>query len=943
MAISRLQASLAQATNEVTVAAANINFDFTLIKCEAPKEYHPLGNSLSRWRKTEAESGRVHATARRLGALFEGVCPPTPKLIAAYGLRASEIAAKTEERKSDITNVIFAEQTGIDGLSIWAAATSSEAAIHVQLLACMLARVFDAQRATSIWYELVKDRKYDIASRFEEGERLRFASLTAAAQVDVSRADLSTWDASARAWLRTADGVMNKEQQQLMLIVANTSIPVSNDMSVYTSVLPAWNSALQAMEHIMNGRPQAVNIGPPLLALSAWHLYPDLLVLGETEVHVEFHDKLVSESGKLTIGLELDSNEARGIFWSLSLKHLKFYGLPVDSTGTHNNNARLTFPQFRVVILGVIAGVWELTDVDELASFFIITEGIILKAATDARPEDRVLLDEFRQYTSHPWRILAAAARTLQSEDPAVRDEAKRLIALGQRGCRAFMPAARRLPCFGLLESHFGYNDDPEDEALNTAQLQRLMIRTVDRSNSPTYHTALPQPSTGHHKWVDLTSPKTIDHHTALPRRLTSLHKWLGLRSPKTIDLDTLWKARANHPAATFDCVDAETGARYELKPLFGDSASSLLCQPVQPPEIVLPGLTIAHLLQALQEGYLTPASLLHYLESFSVEDDQLITTINILSLVATLYEDLPQATLHVGILTKPLAKTAWAQALLNGMSFLVFMGRRKMNLAMGFSCIAYMEECVDISLRMCKSVFALAHGDSLYLARQLTCDPALNTEGALIRHMLGNVGRPGITLLIPPSEPMVRPADLSSWRINTNNIFNGLPENHFASTSLHLSFTEYYVPLHQASQRTQDSQAFFLESIISVHDAGKWVADIDILPGPRHNRRRVRQARSCAHNRTSSVNLTNKTYGTLMSAETWADILDLPANAFVVRAHGDWSARLAVTAVLEQLAPSGDQVIICPPDFCWHCEHAHIKTAQDSDSTPTLPRRYVY
>jgi hypothetical protein len=76
MAISRLQAALAAATNELTVAAANFNFDFTLVKCEAPKEYHDLGKALSSNRKDEADLGQTHITGRRLGALLEGIVPP---------------------------------------------------------------------------------------------------------------------------------------------------------------------------------------------------------------------------------------------------------------------------------------------------------------------------------------------------------------------------------------------------------------------------------------------------------------------------------------------------------------------------------------------------------------------------------------------------------------------------------------------------------------------------------------------------------------------------------------------------------------------------------------------------------------------------------------------------------------------------------------------------
>jgi hypothetical protein len=58
MTISRIQAALGMVKNEVTVAAAQINFDFTLVKNEAPKEYHLLGECLSKRRKDEAKPDR---------------------------------------------------------------------------------------------------------------------------------------------------------------------------------------------------------------------------------------------------------------------------------------------------------------------------------------------------------------------------------------------------------------------------------------------------------------------------------------------------------------------------------------------------------------------------------------------------------------------------------------------------------------------------------------------------------------------------------------------------------------------------------------------------------------------------------------------------------------------------------------------------------------------
>lgn len=117
--ISRLQAALASATNEVVITAANINFDFSLVKCEAPKEYQPLGNMLAAIKKSNAETGTTHVTARRLGALFEGACPSTPALLKAYGTRVSEIsnAAKSAGLKEP-EGSIFSAYAGVDGSTL---------------------------------------------------------------------------------------------------------------------------------------------------------------------------------------------------------------------------------------------------------------------------------------------------------------------------------------------------------------------------------------------------------------------------------------------------------------------------------------------------------------------------------------------------------------------------------------------------------------------------------------------------------------------------------------------------------------------------------------------------------------------------------------------------------------------------------------------------------
>jgi hypothetical protein len=89
--LGRITNSPLSGTNENNIALAILNFDFTLLKVEAPAEFGVLASALSTYRRNDAEHGLPHKTARRLGALFEDVISSTPKLIAAYGNRVSEV------------------------------------------------------------------------------------------------------------------------------------------------------------------------------------------------------------------------------------------------------------------------------------------------------------------------------------------------------------------------------------------------------------------------------------------------------------------------------------------------------------------------------------------------------------------------------------------------------------------------------------------------------------------------------------------------------------------------------------------------------------------------------------------------------------------------------------------------------------------------------------
>ena len=156
--ISKIQNALVSATQETTLALANLSFDFSLVRVEAPIEYKGVGAALSYKRRHTAENGSIHVTARRLGSLFESILPHTPDLVRAYGRRASDISASPSMNPSTAKAYgPFQKYVGVDGTSIWAAATSSSCAVVVHLLACMLARLWAPSQFISIWEELIAE------------------------------------------------------------------------------------------------------------------------------------------------------------------------------------------------------------------------------------------------------------------------------------------------------------------------------------------------------------------------------------------------------------------------------------------------------------------------------------------------------------------------------------------------------------------------------------------------------------------------------------------------------------------------------------------------------------------------------------------------------------------------------------------------------------------
>ena len=97
---------------------------------------------------------------------------------------------------------------------------------------------------------------------------------------------------------------------------------------------------------------------------------------------------------------------------------------------------------------------------------------------------------------------------------------------------------------------------------------------------------------------------------------------------------------------------------------------------------------------------------------------------------------------------------------------------------------------------------------------------------------------------------------------------------------------------------------------IPTVHDRGKWVADLDIL-GVLKNLRYYEQ-RDCSH----GIGVLPKKKFT--SIDTWDEFLDRSeASIGIARAHQNGVARLTLVATsLSQ----GLFTVLCPENTCWKC-----------------------
>lgn len=184
----------------------------------------------------------------------------------------------------------------------------------------------------------------------------------------------------------------------------------------------------------------------------------------------------------------------------------------------------------------------------------------------------------------------------------------------------------------------------------------------------------------------------------------------------------------------------------------------------------------------------------------------------------------------------------------------------------------------------------------------------------------------------------MISSVDDSDWRVVCDTEFNGMTENCFTGTSMHLSFTEYYRPYIQPNgTHSQDSQIGFLESIVAVHYRGTWIGDVDVQKCLSNPLLFIEDGHPCCGKHDDEA------LRGVLSVETWQDIIDPPPTGGVIRTHGSWLERLAAALIYVQarvskgnnLAPCGLRVL--PGNACVACFLSTYTNRRDR--VPTLSR----
>ena len=786
-------------------------------------------------------------------------------------------------------------------------------------------------------------------------------------------------------WLRTADTAKRRQQTQLMLIIDNIQSVMPAKNGVYDSVMEAWKNAMSVVDKLISGIAQDVQSTETLLGISAWHLYPDMFVLGRESTHVKQDDELIKPGGLMTVGSHHTyTKEDCGLSWSMPLAQLLYYGKPVVSTrSVDSKSPRVPFDRLLSAAVGSLMNTWGLSssDPERIAVFMVFL--------CDCLDSDR--------QRKFPWiTTLAQCARSFLVSSGNKRSEQARYIALGRRRYGSFLapgvppsgPAISSPPLFGLTDlDTFLKLLEPEERIAKLRDIAKTNDFGVDMTNAFIRYTRSPEASL--YEYATLFPHPTSDGHGSLHRRwieirvmfhkdavssgdlVQELHIYMAVdrsidvilctgeacgflnshaieesnnrpewqvssnvvfwdESPYSLDaagLGALAKARyAAHTKYAYRTNRAAEERLLEVKLKLGalkhsfdgrlyssflGNSEAQIYQPVDKWKNANYSITLEAVIENLVSQKIQAAALEVHIYNLCTQQQELSRSLNCLYLASRLYSSLSGSEIDLSVLSLPLWKSPWG----------LVSADTGWTIKHSFACIAMFETGVlNMHLHYFDEVVAMSAGNTLYVSEVLLCDPSTRSSPHRIRALVGNVGKPGLALLLLPKNPMRQEPDLETWQMVNHAEFDGIFQDNFRGTSLHLSLTGYEQALNIGQHRGRDKEVYYLEAVVAALHDGSWVADLDIWNISRKpddvQRKWIQHLPLiCSHNDAEQADFSY--LAKLTSIDNWYEFLDRPQNAMIVRAKGNWTARLAfATAAANMQQP----LVVGSEKICWAC-----------------------
>jgi hypothetical protein len=351
-----------------------------------------------------------------------------------------------------------------------------------------------------------------------------------------------------------------------------------------------------------------------------------------------------------------------------------------------------------------------------------------------------------------------------------------------------------------------------------------------------------------------------------------------------------------------------------------------------------MPRLDATSLVQTIENGGDTLEKLSEYLSEVTAHgqirlplltEDLRIAEIDIrlymkslysMTLARSVYDDLPGATVDMKIMSSQLHKGHWIPAKENG-----FVNRKThLSRTQKLACIAMFESgAYNLVPNDLDEVMAICSRNTIYVSEILLQDPFHTSHANDVTIVMGNVGRADMAIMVAPPAPRVKEAEIEKWNQVLHAPFDSTSEDNFASTSVYLSFTDYQMPFDVGNRGGIDNDLYFVETLISVLDRGKWVADLDVLALHRAQQILLRRGpfqEQCTKHASSRIPKH------LTSFNTWEEILDTPER--LVRAL---LARSALKRIgwVDSLPPASRYRKVIERYFChWAMSESHAGLA---------------